>query len=83
VFHSAVLAYVADPALRDEFMRMVRGLGAVWISNEVPGVFPSIRERFSRRGPRGAFLLSVDGAPVAWTDPHGGWIEWIVAEEGH
>jgi len=82
VFHSAVLAYVADPALREQFVRTVRELGAVWVSNEVPGVFPSIRDRLSRRGPRGAFLLSVNDAPVAWTDPHGGWIEWIVAEEG-
>ena len=36
----------------------------------------------ARPGPRGAFLLSVDGSPVAWTDPHGGWIEWIGGEEG-
>jgi hypothetical protein len=35
----------------------------------------------SHRGPRGAFLLAVDGVPTAWTEPHGGWIEWI-AEEG-
>ena len=82
VFHSAVLAYVTDPALRDAFVRTVRALGAVWVSNEVPGVFPSIRERLSHPGPRGAFLLAVDGVPVAWTDPHGGWIEWIGAEEG-
>ena len=33
-------------------------------------------------GLRGAFLLAVDGVPVAWTDPHGGWIEWIGTEEG-
>jgi hypothetical protein len=82
VFHSAVLAYVAEPALREEFIRTVRELGAVWVSNEAPGVFPSVRDRLTRAGPRGAFLLSVDGAPVAWTDPHGGWIEWI-AEEIH
>jgi hypothetical protein len=81
VFHSAVLAYVTDPALRDAFVRAVRALGAVWVSNEVPGVFPPIRERLAHPGPRGAFLLAVDGVPVAWTDPHGGWIEWIGAEE--
>jgi hypothetical protein len=77
VFHSAVLAYVADPALREAFARSVRRLGAVWISNEVPGVFPSIRARLPGAGPPGAFLLAVDGKPLAWTGPHGGWIEWI------
>jgi hypothetical protein len=82
VFHSAVLAYVADPALREAFVETVRALGVVWISNEVPGVFPSIRERLSRPGPPGAFLLSVNGVPTAWTDPHGAWIEWLAAEEG-
>lgn len=82
VFHSAVLAYVADVAVREAFGQAVRKLGAVWVSNEAPGVFPSIRERLSRPGPRGAFLLSVDGVPMAWTDPHGGWMEWIGAEGG-
>ncbi len=81
VFHSAALAYVADPALREAFVRSVRDIGAVWVSNEAPGVFPQIRERLERPGPRGAFLLSLDGVPVAWTDPHGGWIDWIVAAE--
>jgi hypothetical protein len=80
VFHSAVLAYVAEPDLREAFMRTVRELGAVWISNESPGVFPSLRDRLVQRGPRGAFLLSVDGEPIAWTDPHGRWIEWIAEE---
>jgi hypothetical protein len=74
VFHSAVLAYVADATVREEFASAVRRSGAVWISNETPGVFRSI---VAPRGPRGAFLLSVDGLPRAWTDPHGNWIEWI------
>ena len=60
VFHSAVVAYVAEPALREEFIRTVRELGAIWVSNEVPGVFPSVRERLTRPGPRGAFLLAVE-----------------------
>jgi hypothetical protein len=78
VFHTAVLAYVADAALREEFADVVRCSGAVWVSNEVPGVFRSFA---APRGPRGAFLLAVDGVPQAWTDPHGGWIEWIDEEE--
>jgi hypothetical protein len=81
VFHSAVLAYVTDAELREAFAQTVHRLGAVWISNEVPGVFLRVRDRLSRPGPRGAFLLSVDGEPTAWTGPHGAWIEWIATEE--
>jgi hypothetical protein len=82
VFHTAVLAYVADQSARDGFAATVRQLGARWISNEAPGVFPDIAAKLVRRGPRGAFLLAVDGVPVAWTDPHGGWIEWIGDDGG-
>lgn len=77
VFHTAVLAYIADQAARDRFAATVRSLNATWISNESPGVFPTIAARVRRRGPQGAFLLSVDGNPVAWTQPHGGWIDWL------
>jgi hypothetical protein len=77
VLHTAALAYIADPAGRDQFAQTVRGLNAVWISNESPGVFPAIAARVRRRGPPGAFLLSVDGEPAAWTQPHGEWIDWL------
>lgn len=80
VFHTAVLAYVTDQSERDAFAASVRELGARWISNEAPGVFPNIAASLPRRGPRGAFLLALDGKPVAWTDPHGGWTEWIEHE---
>lgn len=76
VFHTAVLAYVGDPAMRDAFAREVRELGAVWISNEAPGVFPAIAAKAGTPTRRG-FLLAVDGEPVAWTDPHGAWIDGI------
>jgi hypothetical protein len=79
VFHSAVLAYVRDPARRAAFTRAVFDQGAVWICNEVPGAFPDIAERAARPGPPGSFLLSVNGNPVAWTDPHGAWIDWLEA----
>ena len=82
VFHSAVLAYVADAVQRQAFVGAVRDLNAVWISNEAPGVFPAIRDRAARRGARGAFLLAVDGEPVAWTDPHGGAIDWLETTGG-
>lgn len=77
VFHTAVLAYVADPDARAGFARVVHDLGAVWISNEAPGVFPDIAAKLHSPRPNGAFLLSVNGEPAAWTDPHGAWIDWI------
>ncbi len=81
IFHTAVLAYIAEAAARDHFAATVRGLNAVWISNESPGVFPAIAARVRRRGPPGAFLLAVDGRPVAWTHPHGKWIDWLDSED--
>jgi hypothetical protein len=81
VFHTAVLAYISDPDDRAGFVRTVRDLNAVWISNEAPFVFPDIAARYTAPGPRGAFLLAVNGEPVAWTDPHGAWIEWIATRE--
>jgi len=77
IFHTAVLAYVGDAGERAEFAGSVRRLGAVWISNEAPSVFPELAARARGRRPPGWFLLSVDGEPVAWTDPHGAALEWI------
>ena len=77
VFHTAVLGYLADPIERSAFAVTIQRLGATWISNEVPGVFPEIAAKTSVPRPAGAFLLAVNGEPVAWTDPHGGWIEWF------
>ena len=77
VFHTAVLGYLADPEDRGAFAATVRRLGATWISNEVPGVFPDIAAKASTPRPHGTFLMAVDGEPVAWTDPHGAWIDWF------
>jgi hypothetical protein len=77
VFHTAVLAYVADPEARAAFARTVHDLGAIWICNEAPPVFPDIAAKAAVSPARGAFLLSVDQTPVAWTDSHGAWMEWI------
>jgi hypothetical protein len=38
-------------------------------------VFPDISRQAGP--PRRGFVLSVDGTPVAWTDPHGASIDWI------
>jgi hypothetical protein len=78
VFHTAVLAYVADAGDRQEFATRVQSLCPYWIANEVPRVFPDIAIQ-AGAVPPGRFLLSVNGAPVAWTDPHGAAIDWIAA----
>ncbi len=77
VFHTAVLAYVTSQADRDGFARHCSDLGATWICNEFPQVFPWIADK--ARGPhrKGMFLLSIDAEPVAWTMPHGQALEWL------
>ena len=81
VFHTAVLAYVADAADRQVFVEQVTDLCPYWISNESARVFPDIAAK-AGTAPRyreipGRFLLAINGAPVAWTDPHGAAIDWI------
>jgi len=79
IFHTAVLAYVSSAAEREEFTRSVGVLCDFWIANEMPQVLPDIARRAAREGPRGSFLLAVNGAPMAWVDPHGGWLDTIDA----
>ena len=75
VFHSAVLAYVAA-AGRRRFAETVRGLGAVWLSNESPGVVPGMPVPATRE--RATFVLARDGrTPLAFTDGHGAWVHWL------
>ncbi|HEY2298404.1 MAG TPA: DUF2332 domain-containing protein [Jatrophihabitans sp.] len=77
VLHSAVLAYLDGPqrALFRAELDAIRGdRPLVWLSNEGPGVcvdFPS---------PEGAavpFVLARDGVPLAYTSPHGDWLDWF------
>jgi hypothetical protein len=75
VFHTAVLGYVAAAAERQAFAALAQQVADCWIANEAPAVFPEISRG---AGPtRPGFVLSVDGRPVAWTDPHGSSIDWI------
>lgn len=97
IFHTAVLAYLADPADRAEFARSVAALRDFWIANEAPHVFPEIAARAGASPSKGIeaagggpvgdarFLISLNGKPRAWTDPHGTSLVWIgdpVAGEG-
>jgi hypothetical protein len=77
IFHTTVLAYVPAVTDREEFARKVRTLCRYWISNEAPQIFPDIAQRTTGCGAKGSFLLSVNGIPIAWTDPHGASSEWI------
>jgi len=81
VFHTAVLAYVADRAKRQDFAQRVKSLCPYWISNEPPRVFPEIASHAGMGDTLGQFLMSVNGSPVAWTDPHGASLAWITDED--
>ncbi len=77
VFHSAVLAYVGERADRQAFAERAMRLCRYWISNETPRAFRAPASSAVVGGVSGRFLLSVNGLPVAWTDPHGASLEWI------
>jgi hypothetical protein len=80
VFHTAVLGYLRGEAERRAFARSVGTFCDYWVSNEAPGVLPDIATPLRGPPPRQRFLLAVNGAPLAWTDPHGAAIEWIDRE---
>ncbi|HET6503241.1 MAG TPA: DUF2332 domain-containing protein [Amycolatopsis sp.] len=81
VFHTAVLAYLhQDVAGRRSFVDSVRATGAVWLANEVPQVLPGVDPDAVGVRP-GDFVLARDGRPVARTDPHGTWVEWLTPAE--
>jgi hypothetical protein len=48
-----------------------------WIANEGHRLLPAIANGVGAPPAPGRFLLSVNGAPVAWTDPHGAALEWM------
>lgn len=81
VYHTAVLAYVGEAQQRAAFARSVADIGGIWVANEgiesIPGA-PS--EPFGEPARQDAFLVCVDGEPVAWVDSHGTWIEWRAGE---
>jgi hypothetical protein len=80
VFHTAVLGYVAGRAERQAFAERVMSFCPYWICNEPPRVLPEMANRAGISPTPGQFLMAVNGAPVAWTDPHGAALEWIAAE---
>jgi hypothetical protein len=76
VFHSAVLAYLAEAdrrRFRDQVERLAAERPTVWLSNEGPGVVVGVAE------PAGPvpFVLARDGVALATADPHGAWLRWL------
>jgi hypothetical protein len=78
IFHSAVLAYLPTEA-QESFAETVRALPGHWIANEAPRVLPSVGRHLPRSVPedRAAFILALDGQPVAFTGPHGQSLDWF------
>jgi hypothetical protein len=77
VYHSAVLAYVA-PGDRARFAETVLGLGAVWLSQEAPGVVPGVPVVAEQADQAGPFVLARDGrTPLAFAEGHGAWVRWL------
>ena len=79
VFHSAVLAYLADDD-RARFTAAVRDLPGHWVSNEGPRVLPDLVRADppagSAVGPA-PFVLALDGEQVAWSEGHGRALHWL------
>lgn len=75
VLNTATAMYFT-PEARERFAERANRAG-VWISQEAPGVLPSVAAMLPVRAPRGRFVLSRNGEPLAFTAPHGGTIDWI------
>jgi hypothetical protein len=73
VYHTAVLAYVKETK-RAAFATAVAELGAVWLSNEAPGIVAGVD---SDRDDGGFLLIRNGRELLAYTDPHGTWLHWV------
>jgi hypothetical protein len=72
IYHSAVLGYLSA-AERRQFAGTVRGLGAVWLSNDVPHS-PQVPALATGEA---SFQLIRDGSTLlAVADSHGAWLQW-------
>jgi hypothetical protein len=79
IFHTAVLAYISPAAEREEFARSVSSLWRLLDRERSAASVSGHRSARRPGGTKGQLLLSVNGAPVAWADPHGASVEWISA----
>jgi hypothetical protein len=73
IYHSAVLGYLSE-AGRGQFAEIVRGLDAVWLSNEPAQLLGVTAPAASDS----SFQIVRDGHTLlAVTDPHGSWLRWL------
>jgi hypothetical protein len=71
IYHSAVLGYLSE-AERRQFAETVRGLDAVWLSNDVALDVPVLAPG------EASFQLLRDGRTLlATADTHGTWLRWL------
>jgi hypothetical protein len=79
VFHTAVLAYL-DPEARQAFVELMKRMPVTWLSNEGRGVVPGVAERLEARNLEAPtpsdFVLTRNGEPIAFTQPHGRALTW-------
>lgn len=80
VFHTAVLAYLDDGARR-AFVDIMNRLPVSWLANEGAGVVPGVLDRLKAGSAQPTatsdFVLSLDGEPIAYTQPHGRALHWL------
>ncbi|TFD62757.1 DUF2332 domain-containing protein [Cryobacterium suzukii] len=77
VFHTAVLAYLNEPD-RNRFAAQMTRLPVRWLSNEGQSVVPGVLERLAEAPAlSSAFILALDGEPIALTQPHGRALHWL------
>ena len=76
IFHTAVMMYITDLGDRQRFAERAMALCDTWICSESAGLFPAIAAR-TTQPPPGRFLMSVNGAPAAWSEFYGSAIDWI------
>jgi hypothetical protein len=74
VIYDTSVLYQVTPDERERFASLVRGLGAVWLSSEAPGVVPGTAVPAVDDQ---TCVLARDGHPIARTDSHGTWLEWL------
>ncbi|TFD88977.1 DUF2332 domain-containing protein [Cryobacterium serini] len=77
VFHTAVLAYLSEQD-RNRFAEQMIRLPVRWLSNEGQSVVPGVLERLAEApAEASAFILALDGEPIALTQPHGRSVHWL------
>jgi len=75
--NATVVVFVLPQQARRRFAATLKEIGVEWISNEPPGVFPSIASKAPPSPARGRFLMARNDTPVAWSGPHGQSLDWF------